>query len=258
MLVFSRRANEKISFPEIGITIHFIRIQSGSAKVGIDAPPQIRIVRDEVDPSQAVNTQLVREEFLRLPREVRHSIRNELHAVSVGVHLLREQLRMNLVDDAQDTFHEIQQSLRRLDENRVLRRPDPSTSNRLTTEDTRTVLLVEDQDNERELLANLLRIKGFSVATVPDGEAALEYLNRHDTPRAILVDMHMPRCDGAATVRQIRANLQHQQAYVFAVSGTSPEENGLEIGSKGVNDWFPKPVNTDLLMEALVAPISAN
>ena len=255
MLVLSRRAKEKISFPELGITVHFVRIHSGTAKVGIDAPPQIKIVRNEVDPDQVAHTEHVRNELLRLPREVRHAIRNELHAVSVGVHLLKEQLMMDMHDDAQDTFQEIQKSLRKLDENQVLRRPEKQGTSALPLPShSRTILLVEDEDNERELLAGLLRLKGFEVTCVPDGQAALEYLAIHDTPGTILLDMKMPRCDGAATVRQIRADVHHKEAQVFAVSGTSPEENGLEIGTTGVDHWFPKPLNTDRLMDALSKP----
>ena len=184
MLVLSRRAKDKISFPEVGITVHFIRVQSGTAKVGIDAPAQIKIVRNEVDPNQAAYTDQVRNEFLRLPREVRHAIRNELHAVSVGVHLLKEQLMMNLGDDAQDTFQEIQRSLKKLDENQVLRRPEAGRSQaNLASKTQRNILLVEDEANERELLADLLRLKGFEVTCVPDGQAALEYLAIHDTHR---------------------------------------------------------------------------
>ena len=256
MLVLSRRAKDKISFPEVGITVHFIRVQSGTAKVGIDAPAQIKIVRNEVDPDQAAHTEQVRNEFLRLPREVRHAIRNELHAVSVGVHLLREQLLMNLNEDAQDTFQEIQRSLKKLDENQVLQRPESGRDKpALPASKGRSILLVEDEANERELLAGLLRLKGFEVTCVPDGQAALEYLAIHDTPGTILVDMKMPRCDGPSTVRQIRADAHHKAAQVFAVSGTSPEENGLEIGQAGVNHWFPKPLNTERLMDALVTPV---
>ena len=69
--------------------------------------------------------------------------------------------------------------------------------------------------------------------------------------------MKMPRCDGPSTVRQIRADSHHRQAQVYAVSGTSPEENGLEIGHTGVDHWFPKPLNTDRLMDALCTPLQS-
>ncbi len=250
MLVLSRRAKDKISFPEVGITVHFIRIQSGTAKIGIDAPMQIQIVRNEVCPDQATDAENLRSELLRLPRQVRHAIRNELHAVSVGTHLLREQLHLGMKDDAQETFETIQESLQRLDDNQVLQRPQ-NVPNVPTTSERGTVLVVEDQANERELLARLLSIKGYEVAIAGDGNEALEYLATHDTPKVILMDMNLPRCDGASAVRKIRANSEHGDARVFAVSGSSPENNELEIGRQGIDRWFSKPVNTDSLLNAI-------
>ena len=250
MLVLSRRAKEKISFPEVGVTLHFIRVQSGTAKVGIDAPMHITIVRDEACADQAERAEMVREEFLRLPKELRHSIRNELHTVSVGAHLMKEQLQLGMQDDAEETFGTIQESLKRLDENRILQRP-----NRVSKDNSKnsvcTVLVVEDQNNERELLVSLLRIKGYRVDSVPDGERAIEYLATHDTPNVILMDMNMPGGDGATAVRRIRSDCHHKNARVFAVSGTSPEEYGLECGNSGVDGWFPKPVNVNQLFDAM-------
>ncbi len=249
MLVLSRRAKDKIHFPDVGITIHFIRVQSGTAKIGIDAPMQIKIVRDNVCPDAESRAKNVRGELLQLPREVRHAIRNELHAISVGTHLLNEQLRMGLEEDAQETFDTIQESLQRLDENRVLQRREETSLMHPT--EPGTVLVVEDEANERELLVGLLRLKGYNVSSAADGEDALEYLATHDTPAVILIDMKLPHRDGASAIREIRADSRCKNTRVFAISGTSPMENGLEIGSQGVDRWFPKPVNTENLMDAL-------
>ena len=52
MLVLTRRSKDKIHFPQLAVTIHFIRVQSGQVKVGVDAPREIKILRDEiVDPN---------------------------------------------------------------------------------------------------------------------------------------------------------------------------------------------------------------
>ena len=123
MLVLSRRAQEKISFPQVGITIHFLRVRSGTTKVGIDAPLDIQIVRDEVDDDAALAAEATRKELVRLPRQERHAIRNELHAICVGVHLFKEQMQLGLDDDAQETFETIMMSLKTLDANDALKRP---------------------------------------------------------------------------------------------------------------------------------------
>lgn len=246
MLVITRRSSDRISFPQVGVTIHFIRVQGGSAKVGVDAPKDIKIVRDEVadDPEAAA---LLRKQWLRLPKEVRHEIRNELHAVSVGVHLYREQLKAGVHNEAGETFAQIQDAIRRIDENEVLNRPNNDKPQALPG----TVLVVEDQDNEREMLAGLLRLQGFAVVAVRDGTEALNYLEQHEDPTVVLVDMGLPRCNGGDMVRRMRADGRHGDTRVFAISGSTPEDNNLEIGAGGVDRWFRKPLNPQFLLEAI-------
>jgi len=246
MLVITRRSSDRISFPQIGVTVHFIRVQGGSAKVGIDAPRDIVIVRDELaeDPEAAT---LLRQQWLRLPKEVRHEIRNELHAVSVGIHLYREQLKAGVNDEAAETFALVQDSIRRIDENDVLNRPDANKPQSLPG----TVLVVEDQENEREMLAGLLRLQGYAVVAVRNGTEALDYLGQHEDPTVVLVDMGMPSCNGGDMVRQLRADGRHGETRVFAISGSTPEENDLEIGAGGVDRWFRKPLNPQFLLEAI-------
>lgn len=243
MLVLSRRSKQKISFPEVGITVHFIRVQSGTAKVGIDAPPQIKIVRDEARPDQAKEGESVRQQLRRLPKGVRHDIRNRLHEIGVGLHLYKEQMLLDLRDDAEETLGIVRDSLKCLDELDIIR----SDSSR----QRKAILLVEDQDNERELLAGLLRLKGFEVNVAADGQAALDYLESNDTPSAILMDMNLPKRSGSSAVQEIRSDSRHCHSKVFAISGTSPEENGLQNGADGVDEWFPKPVNIDQLLDTL-------
>ena len=246
MLVITRRSNDRISFPQVGITVHFIRVQGGSAKVGIDAPRDIAIVRDEIADNPKAAAQL-RQQWLRLPREVRHEIRNELHAISVGMHLYREQIKSGAESDAQETFVQIQEAIRRLDENEILQRPDSKKAPSLPG----TVLIVEDDDNEREMLAGFLRLQGFHVVATCDGDEALKYLDTHDDPSVVLVDMNMPICNGGEMIRRLRADGRHGTTRVFAISGSTPEENELSIGTGGVDRWFRKPLNPQFLLEAI-------
>ena len=121
MLVLTRRTKDKVFFPQVGITIHFLRVQPGQVKVGVDAPRDIAILRD--DSEQEENADSVHRQIARLPRDVRRGIRNELHQISVGMHLVRELYRANLVDEAEETFASLQAVLERLDQNAALRRP---------------------------------------------------------------------------------------------------------------------------------------
>ena len=246
MLVITRRSSDKISFPQVGISVHFIRVQGSSAKIGVDAPRDIVFVRDEIADSPKEAAKL-REQWLRLPKEVRHEIRNELHALSVGLHLYKQQLQAGLEEDADDTFQEIQNAIMRIDENEVLQRPEQGSGASLPG----TILLVEDDANEREMLAGLLRLNGHAVVSVGNGEEALDYLKDHETPTVVLVDMKMPRCNGNQMVNALRRDERHSGARVFAISGSTPEDNELEIGEEGVERWFRKPLNPQFLLEAI-------
>lgn len=48
MLVLSRRPEEKIVIPGLGITIHVVAVKSGSVRIGIEAPPDVPVFREEV------------------------------------------------------------------------------------------------------------------------------------------------------------------------------------------------------------------
>lgn len=59
------------------------------------------------------------------------------------------------------------------------------------------VLLVDDDFDLRETLADILSDEGYAVAGAADGLEALEWLRANPAPRLVLLDMMMPRCDGA-------------------------------------------------------------
>ena len=250
VLVVTRHAKDKISFPQVGITIHFIRVHSGHVKIGIDAPRDIAIVRDEIDGNETTAS-LVRRQFLRLPRDIRHGIRNELHQISIGLHLYRELLQSGQEEEAEEAFQIMQSCLDRLDENQILQRPS-----RKAVVGTGNVLVVEDSANEREMLADFLRLHGYGVNTFANGREVLDYLDINGPPKVILVDMKMPECDGPTTVRMIRSDNRIRSTRIFALSGTSPKENGLESGAGGIDRWFPKPINPQGLISAIDAIVT--
>jgi two-component system OmpR family response regulator len=116
-------------------------------------------------------------------------------------------------------------------------------------------LLVEDNDNERELLACVLRLAGLDVDTAGDGATALDYLHQWPHPDVVLMDMGLPRCDGPAVVRHIREDPLTARLKVFAVSGHQPDE--FDFGCGTVDGWFAKPVDPEALVRRIQEEMAA-
>jgi CheY-like chemotaxis protein len=88
---------------------------------------------------------------------------------------------------------------------RVSRSTDPYE--RMTFSATHCpVLIVEDDEDLREMMAQLLTLEGFEAATVANGREALEYLHNSSTPNVILLDLMMPVMDGWEFRRQLEAD----------------------------------------------------
>jgi CheY-like chemotaxis protein len=121
-----------------------------------------------------------------------------------------------------------------------------------------TALLVEDDGNQRELLAGFLRMAGLEVDTAGDGSDALDYLRSRPRPDVVLMDMGLPRCDGSTAVRQIRRDPAYAGLRIFAVTGCAPEQLDLGTGPAGIDHWFRKPLDSASLLNELKQELGAS
>ncbi|MCA9263950.1 MAG: response regulator, partial [Planctomycetales bacterium] len=112
-------------------------------------------------------------------------------------------------------------------------------------------LIVEDDDNERSLLAAYLRMRGYAVEEATDGISAIEYLKTHSNPDVVLVDMNMPRLNGAKMVSRIRHTPRWRDLRVFGVSGSERSQWRLPLGERGVDRWFCKPVDPESIVHEI-------
>lgn len=246
MLVLSRKADQKICFPGLGITVQILRVKGSSVRVGVDAPAEVRIIRDEIDADGSVKPSHTH--VIRLPQQQRHEFRNELNSLSIALHLFKQELDAGYCEDAEATFDKLVEHLERLNDNPALSCEGTPASNISKS----TALLVEDEDNEREMLAGFLRLHGYQVATAADGLEAMDYLESNETPSVVLIDMRMPHCDGPTTIRRIRKNSAFDGTKIFAISGSTAEENRINAEDEGVNGWFMKPLNPKNLVDAMM------
>ena len=246
MLVVTRKPSEKIVFPTLGVTVHILRSTGRAIRVGVEAPPDVKILRDEIAAAATAPA------AARPPVPVdRHALANTLSKLTLAVHLARKQWAAGRPALADAALANALQALEALEQSTPA--PTPHTCR---------ALIVDDDANERELLAGLLGMNGCECATAADGADALAYLAANDRPDVVLLDMAMPRCDGPETLRRIRADSRLAGLRVFSVSSTSPRELSIPEGKAGFDGWFPKPLNPGRLWDAIQtatrSPAAAN
>ncbi len=113
------------------------------------------------------------------------------------------------------------------------------------------ILVVDNEEVERELMVSVLQPLGFEMATVASGHACLAWLGEHPAD-AILMDLAMPGIDGWATVRAIRA--QSLSAAPVAIVSGNAFDKGLDndVGIS-IEDFILKPVRVNELLDWLGA-----
>jgi carbon storage regulator CsrA len=255
MLVLSRKRKERIILPTVGTTVQVLGIKGGVVCLGIEAPPEVTVLREEVQervaqggaeghhPEGRASAECGRDKLLS-------GLRDRLTKTGTGLGLLRLQLDTGLTDEARATLAALHTDLQLL-----LRGVAGEVENRLAEPPVaiqqQKALLVEDNANERELLATLLRRSGLQVDTAGDGADALDYLRSRGRPDVVLLDMGLPRVDGPTTVREIRRDPTYAGLKIFGVTGHAPDEFDLDQGPAGVDRWFQKPVDPSVLLHDL-------
>jgi CheY-like chemotaxis protein len=94
------------------------------------------------------------------------------------------------------------------------------------------ILLIEDDDDLREVEVGILERAGFRVVSAREGGEALELVKR-EMPKVIFLDMRMPGMDGWAFAREFRARHDHCAPIVVVTAAASAEKRAEEIAADG-------------------------
>lgn len=114
------------------------------------------------------------------------------------------------------------------------------------------VLVVEDEDDIRHLIALNLRRAGFEVLTAPDGHTALD-LAFVERPPVVLLDLMLPDLSGTEICARLRSDDRTRRTHVIMVTARSEEEDRLTGFEKGADDYVTKPFS----VKELVARVKA-
>ena len=113
-----------------------------------------------------------------------------------------------------------------------------------------TVLLVEDNEMNRDMLSRRLARRGFDVLLAVDGEQGVR-MAKTEMPDLILMDMNLPVLDGWGATRQIKAEASTQSIPLIALTAhamTGDRDKALEAGC---DDYDTKPVELPRLLEKM-------
>jgi CheY-like chemotaxis protein len=112
------------------------------------------------------------------------------------------------------------------------------------------ILIAEDNAVNRELLRELLEMRGYTVVEACDGEEALRMV-RQSQPDILLLDIGMPLLDGFAVVSKIRENPCLASLPVVAVTAYAMQGDRDKILNSKFDGYLSKPVNARALTEEL-------
>lgn len=124
--------------------------------------------------------------------------------------------------------------------------PDPDAERPL-------VLVAEDEESVRQMVALALKALGYRTTVFSDGMDAASAIDDGHQPDAVLLDVRMPRMNGIELLRHIRSAPERAQLPVVAMSAYSDDLQAREMMDAGATAFLGKPFTIDELRTTLLA-----
>jgi CheY-like chemotaxis protein len=114
------------------------------------------------------------------------------------------------------------------------------------------LLVVDDNEENRDFLSRRLQRRGFEVLLAHDGQAAVD-MTRAEKPDLVLMDMNMPKLDGWEATRQIKADPEAGRVPVIALTAHAMAGDRERAIEAGCADYHTKPVEFPKLLSQIEA-----
>ena len=119
------------------------------------------------------------------------------------------------------------------------------------------ILLVEDNEMNRDMLSRRLERKGFEVVIAIDGQAGVDMASSTN-PDIILMDLSLPVIDGWEATRRIKADPATQCIPVIALTAHAMAGDEEKARAAGCDDYDTKPINLNRLLDKIGALLGRN
>lgn len=116
------------------------------------------------------------------------------------------------------------------------------------------ILLVEDNEMNRDMLSRRLARKGYDVVCAVDGQQGLD-LARRERPDLILMDMSLPVLDGWEATRRLKADAELKGLPVIALTAHAMASDEQQAREAGCDDYDTKPIELPRLLGKIEALI---
>jgi CheY-like chemotaxis protein len=126
----------------------------------------------------------------------------------------------------------------------------PSTTKLREAPVTTKLLLVEDNELNRDMLSRRLARRGYEVVLAVDGQDGIERTGR-EHPDAILMDMNLPVLDGWEATRRLKADPATRHLPVIGLTAHAMAGDREKALAAGCDDYETKPVDLDRLVQKL-------
>ena len=112
------------------------------------------------------------------------------------------------------------------------------------------ILIVEDNEMNRDMLSRRLTRKGYEIEMAVDGQEGLDKM-RSWSPDVVLMDMGLPVLDGWEATSQAKADAELSSIPIIALTAHAMEEDRQKALAAGADDFDTKPVNLSGLLEKI-------
>jgi CheY-like chemotaxis protein len=117
------------------------------------------------------------------------------------------------------------------------------------------VLLVDDEDQLRRVMRDLLQRQGYTVVEARDGAEALDEVDRH-APDIVILDLNLPGVDGYSVLSQLRSRTATRQIPIVVLTAKGDEDNEVRVLELGADDFLTKPFRAKALAARLENALS--